>query len=603
MKKPFTPSFETPEADFCKEELNKIQNLGNPDLIANALRDNEPDISWEVEQLGKSLGFYLEFNRATSGSEKEWIYLIRIAIPGGGPLTATQWSIFDDLATRYTVNPEGFPSLRLTTRQTIQFHWVKKEGLIPIIKTLAEVGLNSLNGCGDNTRNVMACPLNAHAEIFDGQSLARAIGNYFQLPLDPFIKIFAIDPKAIEQPRTSFQYGSRLLNRKFKIGIAGLHKKADGSLSIDNGPEVLTNDLAIVPVINGCNVEKVQIYVGGGQGERNGKPGMATLAQPLTIIKRADILPLLDAVVSTHQKIGDRKNRFWARLKYVIKKQGIDWFRDQVSATYGKPLAQPIADLDLGHRYLHHGWIPCADKTTLTFGAFIENGRLIDNSPNGKLKSMVRSLMDTYPCTLTITPNQDLLFGNIAVDQKDAFEADLARHGFGQRNGQSYSTLRRHSGACVGRDTCRLAYTESERYEPILMDELEKLGWADMAESIGITGCERQCFRPGTKTIGLVGSGLNRYMFKLGGDVSGRHQGQPLVGADDKLYLRSVSRENVPTVIDVLFKYYSKNKETNETLGAFHRRIGNEALIHHLKTTPTTAVLMDKPFNTDCLIE
>ena len=217
---------------------------------------------------------------------------------------------------------------------------------------------------------------------------------------------------------------------------------------------------------------------------------------------------------------------------------------------------------------------------------------------------MVRELMNKYPVELMITPNQDAVFQNIpAAAQKD-FEADIAKFGFGQRNGKKYSTLRLHSGACVGRDTCRLTYTDSEKFEPFLIDELEALGWGDVRESIGITGCERQCFRPATKTIGLVGSGLNRYQFKLMGDETGRFQGVPVITSDgESMYLRSVPREKCAVVIDALFKFHKTNGKSGEGLGAFHRRVGMDGIIKHLKENPATADLMAKAYPTDCVID
>ena len=142
---------------------------------------------------------------------------------------------------------------------------------------------------------------------------------------------------------------------------------------------------------------------------------------------------------------------------------------------------------------------------------------------------MVRDCLNKYPVEFMITPNQDVLFTNIPKNSMKDFEAAVKSYGYGARNGKAYSSLALHSGACVGRDTCRLAYTDSEKFEPFLIDDLEKMGWGDMKESIGITGCERQCFRPATKTIGLVGSGVDRYQFKLFGDESSRHQGKPLI--------------------------------------------------------------------------
>ncbi len=605
MKKPFTPNFKTPPEAFCPEELNKLKSNGIRGTLAAEFRDfAKPDLSWEAEQLAKSHGVYLEFNRAVTGEEKDWIYMIRISVPGGGPISREQWNLFDELSEKYSVDPEGHTSIRLTNRQNVQFHWVKKPGVLPIVKSLAEKGLNSLNGCGDNTRNVMGCPLSRGSDIFDANQLARKVADYFQLPLDPYIEIFAIDPKYIRRPEDSFAYGPGLLNRKFKIAVSAVHRDpSTGKLIPDNCVEMLTNDMAVAPIVENGTVGKFQIYIGGGQGERNAKLAMAALGQPLAIVTENQLLKTMDAVVQVHQEWGDRQNRFWARIKYVVKKMGIAWYREQVSQKVGFPLGQPDPHHDYGRRHLHFGWHAQANGL-LTYGAFIENGRLTDQSPNGRLKTMIREIVNQYPVDLMITPNQDLLFTNLPASAKNAFEDELKTYGYGQRDGKVYSTLRLNSGACVGRDTCRLTYTDSEKFEPFLIDELENLGWGDMAESIGITGCERQCFRPATKTIGLVGSGMDRYQFKLFGDESARFQGKPLIASGgEQMYLRSVPRDQVPVVIDALFKFHKTHAKAGEGVGDFHRRIGADAIIAHLKENPATTALMEKPFNTDCVLE
>lgn len=606
MKKPFTPNLKTNPEDFSPEEKNKLASNGMRGTLKQEFNDfAKPDLTWEAEALAKSCGIYLEFNRAITGTEKDWMYLIRVGIPGGGPINRKQWQLFDELSAKYAIDPQGNSSLRLTTRQNIQFHWVKKPGVLDIVKTLAENNMKSINGCGDNTRNVMACPMGHHSDIFDATKWSQKIADYFQLPLAPFMEIFAIDPKYMRQPEESFAYGPNLLNRKFKIGFSSLYRdEKTGKIIADNCTEMLTNDLGVAPIAENGKVTKFQIYVGGGQGERNGKPGLATLAQPLCIVSEAQLLKTMDAVVKVHQEWGDRQNRVWARVKYVVKKMGIAWYREQVQKLVDFQLGDPDLNYDYGNRHLHYGWHTQPDNKLLTYGAFIETGRISDNSPNGKLKTMVRDLMNEYPIELMVTPNQDLLFTNIPVNAKNEFEAKMKSYGYGERNGKTYSKLRTLSGACVGRDTCRLTYTDSERFEPELIDELEKLGWGDMAESIGVTGCERQCFRPGTKTIGLVGSGLDRYMFKLFGDETARFQGKPLMTADgEQMYLRSIPREDVITVIDVLFKFYKANAKTGEGMGAYHRRIGADAIISHLKENPATTALMQKPFPADCVME
>lgn len=144
--------------------------------------------------------------------------------------------------------------------------------------------------------------------------------------------------------------------------------------------------MGVAPIVENGKVTKFQTYVGGGQGERNGKPSLATLAQPLCIVTEAQLLKAMDAVVKVHQEWGDRQNRIWARLKFVIKKMGLAWYREQVQKLVDFPLGDPNLNHDYGPRHLHFGWHTQPDNGLLTYGAFIETGRISDASPNGKLK-------------------------------------------------------------------------------------------------------------------------------------------------------------------------------------------------------------------------
>jgi sulfite reductase (NADPH) hemoprotein beta-component len=216
---------------------------------------------------------------------------------------------------------------------------------------------------------------------------------------------------------------------------------------------------------------------------------------------------------------------------------------------------------------------------------------------------------------LFTTPNQHLLFSNIADELKKQFEEDMKTifgYGLLRKSNNSkirspshpYSKLRMLSGACVGRDTCRLTYTDSEKFEPSLIDELEKK-WGSIHESIGITGCEKQCYRPATKTIGWIGTGFNLYQLTLMGTEDGRHQGIPLIDPDTKEeYLHFVPRNYVGAVIDALFEYYIKNCSTINKecepgkMGYFMRRVGPKQIISYLKSNPKTAELMKKGFRT-----
>src|SRR5919197_732328 len=660
------PNFRTNAKDYSKVEIAKINCDELTGNLFNEFRDcSFQNISWESEQIAKSHGIYLEFNRARTGNEKDWMYMIRISIPGGGPITSQQWNMLDRIADTYTIGPSDAypnarPSLKITTRQNIQLHWVRKENIVSVIREIAKSGYFTINGCGDNTRNVIGCPLSFYSKIFNANKWAQKIGKYFALPTAAYIEVFEIDPNYLrkaglldrEAGVTRFDYGTNQLNRKFKIAFSAIHYNEEKKKYVpDNCVELRTNDIGIAPIVNDYNgnyndkVNRFQVYVGGSQGQQSGKSTFSTLGEPFGILTEDNLLDGLDAIVRVHKEWGDRENRHWARLKYLVKVKGIQWLREQVKDVVDTgsnsqiDFELPMQDYDYGNRNLHLGWIKQntdevddSSNTKWCHGIFIENGRIIDGSPNGNLKSMVKYLMDKYPHALIFTtPNQHLLFSNLASSEKEQFNNDMSIFGYGIRkvtldttNNNSnnndgstsssklkivqqqrpYSKLRMLSGACVGRDTCRLTYTDSEKFEPCLLDQLEDK-WRDLNESIGVTGCEKQCYRPATKTVGWIGTGFNLYQLTIMGTEDGRHQGGSLVDPDSKeQYLRFVPRKDVATVTDTLFEFFIKNRAKEGVgeeirpggMGYFLRRIGAKEIIYYLKSYPKTKDLMKKTF-------
>ncbi|HRK30606.1 MAG TPA: hypothetical protein PLD59_05960 [Tepidisphaeraceae bacterium] len=585
------PLLRTPLDQVNENEKIKLTQ-GLRGRLYDDFRDHSSgDVKNDTEQLAKSHGIYLEYNRAKTGKEKDWMYMIRITVPGGGAFNRRQWQIIDDLATRVTADDDGWPSIRLTTRQNIQFHWIRKSQLVDVVRTIASTGFYTLNGCGDNTRNVMACPLSKFSDVCNAYEIAVETARYFQLDPAPHIQVFEIDTSLsrAEQEASGerFAYAPNLLNRKFKIGFSTVHRNPiSGELERDNCVEMRTNDMGAAPIIEDGRTVAWQIYVGGGQGEKNGKASFCALGKPLGIFTPGELQRGMDAVVKVHQEWGDRKNRHWARLKYVVNAQGIEWYQEQVRAA-GATFDAPDVTLDVGARKMHHGWETLPNGKG-ALGLFIESGRLIDRGED-RSKSMARAIMDRFDVEAMITANQDLLFVNIDPAARDDIDAAARKFGYGERRGRPYSKLRLLSGACVGLPTCRLSYTESERFIPELLDELEDMGYGDLAESIGITGCERQCFRPATKSVGWVGQGPDMYMLKVGGSEDGRHQGVPM-NIDGALYLRQVPRAKVATVTAALFDLFKRDRtEGDSDLGAFLRRLGRAAILAHLKANPATA--------------
>jgi sulfite reductase (NADPH) hemoprotein beta-component len=588
------PLLRTPVDQMSGVEQFKFESNGTIGNLAADFADlSMQDVVEATEQVAKSHGIYLEYNRATTGKEKDWMYMIRISVPGGGGFTLQQWQVVDEVASKYTANPDGVTSLRLTTRQNIQFHWVHKKDIFNLVREVAHSGYFTLNGCGDNARNVMGCPLSKFSTVFDANAMAHHLGAYFRLPAEAHISIFEVDTSLLQTPEKHFNYGPRLLNRKFKIGVGAVHQDENGNWYNDNCVEMRTNDVGIAPIIENGKVDNFMFYIGGGQGEKLGKPTMAALGLPLGVVSKDQITKAADAIATLQQEWGDRANRHWARLKYVVQAQGINWWQNEIKAM-GVDLSEPIADFYPGTRCLHHGWEKQPSNGLWAYGAYIENGRLSD-AENGNLKTMVPETLAAFPgVEAMITPNQDLLFVNIPEDAKADFVGKIESYGQGKRHGKALSQLRVLSGACVGLPTCRLATADSERYEPTLIDQMEELGYGDTCESIGITGCERQCFRPATKSIGLIGQGPGRYSIKLGGSEDGSTQGQ-YISDGEKWYLALVTDDVLPKVLGLLIDHHKANrKDESEGMGAFHQRIGMNAIINMLKANELTAPLMEK---------
>ncbi len=639
------PLLNTPDDQLGADEHFKLNSNMVVGPLPEAYRDHgTPDTDKESEFLSKSHGLYLEYNRAAKGTEKDWMYMVRATIPGGGAFNANQWGVFDEVADEYCDhNPYGNNSLRLTTRQNIQYHWLHKPQVMALVQKIATTGFYTLNGCGDNVRNVMGCPLSKFSTIPGANAfeLAHQYGAYFRLPAAAHIQVFAVNPADIADPDVQYDYGPKLLNRKFKIAFSAVHRDPDtGDITYDNCTELRTNEVGIAPVVEGtgsaAKVVAYQVYVGGGQGEKKGKPTFAAHGLPLGTFTPDQLMPGLKAIVDVHKQWGDRKNRVWARMKYVVWKQGIQWYRDEVKnlgADLGPNTDNPAVP---GPRHLHHGWTKQESNGKWAYGAYIECGRLVDETyidpeklnegraskpgdgrpralpDKPRLRSMVRETLAAFPgVELMITPNQDLLFTNIDEAAKEDFVAKLAEYGHGTRRGKTYSTLRVLSGACVGLPTCRLSYTDSEQFEPELIDELEARGYGDLAESIGITGCERQCFRPATKTFGWVGSGGDNYALKLGGSEDASTQGHWLTDGD-KQYLSMVPRDRVADVCAVLFDWYKKERQPaasngdaslinhqsslsqSEKMGPFIHRMGFAQTLDVLRADARTADLMEK---------
>src|SRR5262245_6954423 len=215
-------------------------------------------------------------------------HMQRIKIPGG-MLTAAQLDTLAEVADLY-----GRGIAHVTTRQDIQIHWVPVEKIIDIYERLLAVDITTRGACADSVRNVTACPYAGVApdEPFDVSPYCMAIHDYF-----------LFNPLNLTLPR------------KFKIAVEGCGEDC---------AQVPVNDIGLYAKVRDGS-RGFALWAGGGLG-----------AQPFLAKHLADFVPADDvlvwceAIVRVQHRHGERKNRSRARMKYVVKKLGLDGFRSLV---------------------------------------------------------------------------------------------------------------------------------------------------------------------------------------------------------------------------------------------------------------------------------
>lgn len=514
--------------------------------------------------------------RKKQGLDKAHSVMVRIRMPGGR-FTAEQYRILDSLA-----DDLGNKTLRITTRQEIQYHGVPKTNMKNLVATVNQSLLTTLAACGDVERNVLGCPApirdERHAEMREdlmafATHFAPRSNAYWDIWLDGE-KIDGFLPedlshKLIDTPADDAVepiYGPSYLPRKFKTGFA---------FADDNCTDMMANDLGFLAIEKDGHIVGWDIYVGGGMGTTpSSKRTFPALGVPLCYASRTDFLKVSEAIIKVYRDFGDRSDRKRARIKYIIADWGVDAFRAKVEEYLGLKLAAPtgtpITAVDD-----HLGWHQQGDGKWF-IGIPVENGR-IKNDDSLQLKKGLRAIVDRFHVGGAFTCQQSVLLSDIHESDKPAIEQILADHGIARV--EQISTIRRWSMACPAMPTCGLAVTESERALPTLMDRLEKVlasqGLENEAFTVRMTGCPNGCARPYNSDIGLVGRSAGRdenghsipgsYTIFLGGRLNGDRL--------NRIYKDYVPFDQIETELAAVFERYRQERLAGEGFGDFCDRV------------------------------
>ncbi len=549
------------ETTTAKLSHNEVIKAAIPTLagnIAATMADPAADrFSEDDQQFIKFHGVYQQDDRDLRKTAKKFQMMIRGRIPGG-VMTAAQWVTFDDLATRY-----GNNTLRVTTRQSIQFHGVLMSGLGPLVKKINESLLSTLAACGDVNRNVTAPPTPAYTRVreqayADSLRLADALApktkayhsiwiEGVQLKLDDPANQDFVDPL----------YGRTYLPRKFKASFV---------IPPVNDMDVFTNDLGFIAVVEGDRLLGYNLAVGGGMGRSHGNvQTFPRLADVIGFFAPEHVIEVAKAVLTIHRDFGDRANRKHARLKYVVAERGTDWLRDEVNRRTGITLA-PVRPYEFKTTGDLYGWHRAVDgKLFLTL--FVETGRIKD-VPGHAQKTALRQVADKFPhVEFRLSANQNVILANVPESDRAAITGLLAAHGV--KVDQQASILHAASMACPSLPTCGLGLAESERMLPALIDRIEKLG-GELGlggEEIIIrsTGCPNGCARPYMAEIAFVGKAPGRYQLWLGGNAAGTRL--------NRVFKEVIKEAEIEAELRPVLSRWKSERLTGERFGDFAARV------------------------------
>ncbi|WP_408900498.1 assimilatory sulfite reductase (NADPH) hemoprotein subunit [Photobacterium piscicola] len=478
--------------------------------------------------------------------------MLRARMPGG-VITPEQWLAIDKFADEHT----SYGSIRLTTRQTFQFHGVLKPNIKLMHQTLNSIGIDSIATAGDVNRNVLCTTNPVESELHQqAYEWAKKISEHLLPKTRAYAEIW-LDGEKLETTDEEPILGSNYLPRKFKTTVV---------IPPQNDVDVHANDLNFIAISDNGKLVGFNVLVGGGLAMTHGDHATyPRRADDFGFVPLDKTLDVATAVVTTQRDWGNRSNRKNAKTKYTIDRVGVEVFKAEVESRAGVTfeVSRSYEFTDRGDRI---GWVAGIDgKHHLAL--FIENGRLLD-TPNKPLKTGMAAIAKVHGGDFRMTANQNLIVAGVLAKDKAKIEKIARDHGLMD---DSVSEQRKNSMACVSLPTCPLAMAEAERFLPEFVTDVEAvLAKHDLAKDeniiLRVTGCPNGCGRAMLAEIGLVGKAPGRYNLHLGGNRNGTRV--------PKMYRENITVAQIMDEIDSLVGRWSTERQENEGFGDFTIRAG-----------------------------
>jgi len=543
------------EGNVPRELINEIEIFGRE---VKRLQNNEiPEEKFKKFRLQQ--GVY--------GQRQKGVQMVRVKIPSGF-LNSEKMRALADVIEDYSTG-KG----HVTTRQDVQFHFVKLNDITTVLTRLAEAGLTTREACGNTVRNVTSCHLAGvcQTELFDVSPYAEQVA--YHLLRNPI---------------------NQDLPRKFKISFSGCRSECGMAAIHDIGFIAESREQ------NGLIEYGFRVYVGGGLGS---SPRLAKLYSEF--LPLSDVLLTCEAILKIFDANGDRKTRSKARMKFILERWGIEKFKTEV--------AKEIATFyELGKRY---PTLPLPDKVSnksLPMVSQHPTEAVFPQSPvpHSDYEKWVRTNVLFAPHANTASVQIKLTLGDITVeairglaDVVDQFgpmeirathQQNFILHGINPEKlldlytaldqvGLSASGAEKAADviACPGADSCQLALTSSMGVGAAIVNTFatECIEDEDInGLRIRISGCPNSCAHHHIAGIGLHGVAKKvhgklapHYQLHLGGGINAD---TPALGRP-KLKLPA---KNVPQAVMEIVKIYRENRQPKELFNPFVARFGADAI-------------------------
>lgn len=489
--------------------------------------------------------------RAEQKLEPRHAMMLRCRLPGG-VMTPQQWLGIDKFADESTL----YGSIRITNRQTFQFHGILKQNVKPVHQLLNRLGLDALATANDVNRNVLCTSNPVESELHqEAYEWAKKLSEHLLPRTRAYAEVW-LDQEKVETTDEEPILGATYLPRKFKTTVV---------IPPQNDVDLHANDLNFVAIAENGKLVGFNVLVGGGLSIAHGdKATYARTASELGFIPVEHTLAVAEGVVTTQRDWGNRTNRKNAKTKYTLERVGVENFKAEVEKRAGV-IFEPVRAYEFTGRGDRIGWVKGIDKKWhLTL--FIENGRILDY-PNRPLKTGMAEIAKIHTGDFRLTANQNLIVAGVAEEDKARIERIAREHGLMD---DSISEQRKNSMACVSYPTCPLAMAEAERFLPQFVTQVEEImqshGVGDEHIVLRVTGCPNGCGRALLAEIGLVGKAIGRYNLHLGGNRAGTRI--------PRMYRENISDAEILAVIDELVGRWAKERHTDEGFGDFTIRAG-----------------------------